>query len=173
MNQPDISNVLLTRHNERKSRKHNAVELPQDISNIVLPKYIVYYRECYNQEKNLWRDFFKIESHPAQKKPIYSSKSNKLTILEKFNQITELLEKLNNKPQDDNQETIVLPKYISINTKQKPHYLIYDKKTKLNRKTYRMNLPENYNINTCLKIFNDKISQKIISESISASKSQN
>lgn len=170
MNQQDISNnITLIKHNERKSRKHNAVELPQDISNIVLPKYIVYYRECYNQKNNLWRDFFKIESHPLQKKPIYSSKSNKLTILEKFNQITELLQKLNNNPQDNNIDSIVLPKYISINTKQQPHYLIYDKKTKLNRKTYRMNLPENYNINTCLKIFNDKISQKTTIDTTSQS----
>lgn len=167
MNHQDISKVSLTRHNERKSRKHNAVELPHDISNIILPKYIVYYRECYNQEKNLWRDFFKIESHPVQKKPIYSSKSNKLTILEKFNQINTLLQQLNDNNQHNNQETIFLPKYISINTKQQPHYIIYDKKTKLGRKTYRMNLPENYNINTYLKIFNDKISQKIISDTTS------
>tara|TARA_Y100000385_G_scaffold289439_1_gene358904 strand:+ start:1348 stop:1863 length:516 start_codon:yes stop_codon:yes gene_type:complete len=167
MNQQDISNITFFRHNERKSRKHNAVVLPPDMSNIILPKYIVYYCECYNKEKNLWRDFFKIESHPLQKKPIYSSKSNKLTILEKLNQITELLKQLNNNPQDNNIDSIVLPKYISINTKQQPHYLIYDKKTKLERKTYRMNLPKQYSINTYLKIFNDKISQKIISDSTS------
>tara|TARA_Y100000389_G_scaffold189814_1_gene213956 strand:- start:2470 stop:2973 length:504 start_codon:yes stop_codon:yes gene_type:complete len=162
MNQLDISKVSLTRHNERKSRKHNAVELPHDISNIVLPKYIVYYCECYNKEKNLWRNFFKIESHPAQKKAIYSSKSNKLTILQKYNQITELLQQLNNNEENIYHESIILPKYISINTKQQPHYLIYDKKTKIGRKTYRMNLPEHYNLINSIKFFNDKILQKNI-----------
>ena len=34
-----------------------------------MKKYIVYYKECYNKEKNLYREFFKIERHPKLDKP--------------------------------------------------------------------------------------------------------
>ena len=155
----DIStNFIVNRNSQRKSRKHNAVALPIDISNIVLPKYVVYYKECYNHEKNLWRDFFKIEGHSLQKKPIYSSKSNKITILEKLKQINTILDNLTNQEHNDyNEKSIVLPKYISLNTKHNPHYLIYDKKTNIDRKCYRMNLPNNYDLNESLQLFTKKI----------------
>ena len=59
----------------------------------MLPKYVVYYRECYNKEKDLWREFFKIEKHPDLDKPLAGSKSNKFTIHEKLDEIKE---KINN-----------------------------------------------------------------------------
>ena len=61
----------------------------------MLPKYVVYYRECYNKEKNLWREFFKIEKHPGLTKPIASSKSKKFTIQEKLEEIKEKLRQCN------------------------------------------------------------------------------
>ena len=77
----------------KMSRRHNAKELPDGITHDMLPKYVVYYKECYNKEHNLWREFFKIEKHPGIDKPIASSKSRKFTILEKLEQIKE---KINN-----------------------------------------------------------------------------
>ena len=60
----------------------------------MIPKYVVYYREMYNKEKQLSREFFKIEKHPKLTKPLAGSKSNKLTILEKLEQIKQKLQQL-------------------------------------------------------------------------------
>ena len=73
----------------KRSRKHNARPLPDGITQDMLPKYVVYYKECYNKEKNLYREFFKVEKHPNLDKPIIGSKSNKLTIQGKLTEIKE------------------------------------------------------------------------------------
>jgi len=95
----DISNILLNKEDIKRERKHNAIKLPESLEQSMIPKYVGYYKECYNYEKKLYREFFKIEKHPLQKKnKVYiSSKSNKLTILEKLEQIKKILENLNNK----------------------------------------------------------------------------
>tara|TARA_Y100000741_G_C18251305_1_gene557401 strand:+ start:775 stop:1341 length:567 start_codon:yes stop_codon:yes gene_type:complete len=66
------------------SRKHNARPLPEGITHDMLEKYVVYYKECYNKEKDLWREFFKVEKHPNLEKTWISSKSNKVSILDKL-----------------------------------------------------------------------------------------
>ena len=70
----------------KRLRKNNAIQLPPEIKQEMIPKYVVYYKECYNKEKKLYRDFFKIEKHPLiiNKKIYVSSKSNKVTIIEKL-----------------------------------------------------------------------------------------
>ena len=66
------------------SRKYNARPLPEGITHNMLEKYVVYYKECYNKEKDLWREFFKVEKHPNLEKTWISSKSNKVSILDKL-----------------------------------------------------------------------------------------
>ena len=84
----DISNNLLfAKDDSKRCRKSNAIKLPEDINESMIPKYVVYYKECYNREKKLFREFFKIERHPNSKKIITSSKSNKVSILEKLEEI--------------------------------------------------------------------------------------
>ena len=79
-------------------------------------------------------------------------------LLEKLQQINTILDKLNHQQYTyNNDKSIVLPKYISLNTKHNPHYVIYDKKTNINRKCYRMNLPNNYDLNESLQLFTKKI----------------
>ena len=68
----------------KRNRKHNAKPLPDGLTHDMMPKYVVYYSECYNKENNLFREFFKIEKHPKLDKIWTSSKSNKMTILEKL-----------------------------------------------------------------------------------------
>lgn len=80
----------------KRARKKTAKELPEGITQNMLPKYVVYYKECYNKEKNLYREFFKIEKHPKIKKPINSSKSIKKTIKEKLDEIKKKLNEINN-----------------------------------------------------------------------------
>ncbi len=48
----------------KRARKHNARPLPEGLTQEMLPKYVVYYHECYNKERQLFREFFKIEKHP-------------------------------------------------------------------------------------------------------------
>ena len=66
------------------NRKHNAKPLPDGITQDMLEKYVVYYKECYNKEKDKWREFFKVEKHPNLDKNWISSKSNKVSILDKL-----------------------------------------------------------------------------------------
>ena len=51
----------------KRERKQNAKELPEGITQDMMRKYVVYYKECYNREKDLHREFFKIEKHPLLK----------------------------------------------------------------------------------------------------------
>jgi hypothetical protein len=91
-------------------RKLTARELPADLTQSDLPKYVVYYNEkIYPINKkypNRRREFFRVEKHPVQnqaeldpndptiKQGWATSKSNTVTIHEKLNQAKEYLKKL-------------------------------------------------------------------------------
>lgn len=77
------------------SRKHNARPLPEGITQDMLEKYVVYYKECYNKDKDLWREFFKVEKHPNLEKIWISSKSNKVSILDKLEAANQISQKAN------------------------------------------------------------------------------
>jgi hypothetical protein len=73
----------------KRNRKYNARPLPDGIEQKDLPKYVVYYIE-YEKDKDgnrvVRRDFFKIESHPKLEKSWATTKSKKVTVLEKLNE---------------------------------------------------------------------------------------
>ena len=122
----------------KRLRKNNAIQLPPEIKQEMIPKYVVYYKECYNKEKKLYRDFFKIEKHPMvlNKKIYISSKSNKVTILEKLDQIKKILYNIEN----------------SIDLKENKQYLdskhfILDLSNQNQNKTHNDNSNNNININ--------------------------
>lgn len=130
-----ISNIIIEKDEYKRARKHNAIKLPSTLADVNIPKYINYYNECYNIEKKLYREYFKIEKHPHQvsNKTYISSKSNKISIIEKLNQITKILGELDaNDANDANISNIIkLPKYISIKNHEltsSKFYLVYDKK---------------------------------------------
>ena len=175
----DLSNgFIIDKKNEKRNRKVNAVKLPVAIDESMIPKYVVYYRECYNKQQQLYREFFKIEKHPKQlTKTVYtSSKSNKVTIKEKLQQIKDLLNKIeqdyNNKHLDEdqdqdkqtnNKQAISLPKYISLKTidNDKRYYLLYDKKIlNLPRQTCKMLCHENIDFSKNLDKFLIKIDNR-------------
>ncbi len=80
---------------ERRERKHNAKPLPEGLTNDMMRKYVVYYNECYNKDKELYREFFKIEKHPKLDKPWISSKSNKVSLLDKLKSANDMVDSLN------------------------------------------------------------------------------
>lgn len=85
------------RNRGKQKRSKVARSLPEGLTQDMMPKYVNYNKECYNKEKQLYREFFRIEKHPKlTKKCISSSKSSKLTILEKLTEIKNKLDKLNN-----------------------------------------------------------------------------
>ena len=81
----------------KRARKTNARQLPEGITHDMLPKYVYYCKECYNKEKQLYREFFRIEKHPNLKtKQIAGTKSSKVSIFEKLEQIKDRLASLEN-----------------------------------------------------------------------------
>lgn len=165
------NNLLVVKDDSKRVRKSNAVKLPPQINESMIPKYVVYYKECYNREKMLFREFFKIEKHPkvTTNRVYTSSKSNKINILDKLEQIKNILENIEN---DFNEETVVqeeevkkitLPKYVSLKKHEKDderYYLIFDKKIGENRQTYKALCNNKLTISQNLDEFLKKINEK-------------
>jgi len=186
------NNFFIVKDDFKRVRKCNAIELPVDISENIIPKYVVYYKECYNKEKMLFREFFKIEKHPKlinYKRHLTSSKSKKITIVEKLEQIKLILKKIENdeliklkdgeKNEDNGENTeencekneesgekkkeIILPKYISLKNHEKDtkkYYLIYDEKTNKYRNTYKLLYDKKIEFSQNLKDFLEKVREK-------------
>jgi hypothetical protein len=144
----------------KRARKHNAKELPEGITHNMLNKYVVYYKECYNSEKDLHREFFKVERHPKLDKLWASSKSNKIGILEKLAQANKVSTDLDNDIYPNSKRND-LPPYINIiNFRDRPH-LVYDKRdTDGKRLNLKMILPQEYALEEQLDIFQKKIQEK-------------
>tara|TARA_Y100000992_G_C21270607_1_gene496616 strand:+ start:2414 stop:2995 length:582 start_codon:yes stop_codon:yes gene_type:complete len=191
-NNYDFSNIQLIKEDFKRLRKKTAIQLPSELKQDMIPKYVVYYKECYNKEKKLYREFFKIEKHPLMtiKKVVTSSKSNKITILEKLEQIKKLLYDIennneinlsihnldindlsNNDLSNNDLSNIILPKYISLKLHEKDnnkYFLSFDKKYMNNRQTHRslyktdINLKDN--LINFINIINNKFNTNIIYE---------
>jgi hypothetical protein len=80
----------------KRERKHNAKQLPDGIEQHMMKKYVVYYHEWLNKDKTREREFFKVEKHPKLNKHWISSKSNKISILEKLTQANKVIDDLEN-----------------------------------------------------------------------------
>jgi hypothetical protein len=122
----------------------------------MMPKYITYNKECYNIEKNLWREFFRIEKHPKKKKIISGSKSSKLTILEKLEQIKEKLYNLEN---DIEVEKELPPYYTIQNFRNAPH-LTFDRRIDDKRYNLKMKMKPDKTKKEELERFNEKLKKK-------------
>ena len=77
---------------ERRARSKSAKPLPEGITNDMMKKYVVYYKECYNKDKQLYREFFKIEKHPKLEKPWISSKSKEISIFDKLKSANDMID---------------------------------------------------------------------------------
>lgn len=91
------SQSLQNSNRDKCKRKHNAVQLPDGLTQNDLPKYVVYYKEKYGKNKDKIRDWFNIEKHPAQegRKRWSTSKSMSISIRNKLDLVKEKLENLN------------------------------------------------------------------------------
>ena len=140
----------------KRNRKKTTKPLPEGITQDMMPKYVYYCKECYNKEKDLWREFFRIEKHPKQEKIISSSKSSKLTILEKLEQIKEKLYNLDNDIVVERE----LPPYYTIQNFRKAPHLTFDRRIDDKRYNLKMKMKENKSLKEELERFNKKLNKK-------------
>ena len=146
---------------ERSSKK----DLPDGITYEMFKKYVYYNREFYNKEKTKEREFFRVE-HPKLDKPWATTKSEKVSILEKLAQANKVVDDLENDIYPEKSEP-TLPKYVSlVVTREKPH-LVYEKRIiDGKRLNVKMVLPEEYDLHDQLVILNEKIKEKYEGECI-------
>ena len=134
--------------NDKRERKQNAQMLPPGVTQNMMKKYVVYYREMMKLKngKEQYREYFKVESHPKLEKPWVSSKSTKITIMEKLEHANQIVTELENTNNDgvnndgvDHQDTICkrwakyIPKYTMLRfiretTNEIVVSLVFDKK---------------------------------------------
>jgi len=145
----------------KRERKHNAQDLPKGIRQDMLPKYVVYYKECYDKDKKKYREFFKIEKHPKLDKDICTTKSTKISIEDKLEEAKEILKKIN---ETGKFEKIQKKTPIGISYKierGKPHFILdYRNKKEKKRYTLRMVINVNNEYNKELKRFIEKVKDK-------------
>ena len=149
----------------KRERKHNAQDLPQEITQGMMKKYVVYYNEWLDKEHTKKREFFKVEKHPKLDKYWVTTKSNKVSIQDKLNKANKVVDDLDNDIYPE-KEGLQLPKYISlVNMRYKPH-LVFEKRIEGKRLNIKMVLPEEYDIQEQLEKINEKIKEKYEGESI-------
>lgn len=143
----------------KRERKYNAQELPVGITQDMMKKYVVYYKDYADKEKKRLREYFRIESHPKLDKIWSTTKSCKITIQEKLTRANKVIDDLENDIYPDNEDD-TLPKYVSlIFSRDKPH-LVFEKIVDDKRLNIKMVLPEEYNLQEQLGRLNEKIVEK-------------
>lgn len=124
----------------KRERQHRAQPLPDGLTQDMIPKYISYMKHVYNKDKNLEREYFRIEHHPKLAKRYDGCKSNKKTCLEKLTEIKDILKNIENGilPQSQWEKT-GLPRYVRIIEKEDKTWLLYERRT--HDKRYSVKLP--------------------------------
>jgi hypothetical protein len=139
---PPPQSPALSSRNDKRERKQTAQILPQGITHNMMNKYVVYYREMVylKNGKQVPREYFKVESHPKLDKPWVTSKSTKVSLLEKLNDANEYVMKLSasaSASASTSASATELPKYTMLRVvRDTPTAtilsLVYDRKDKLN-----------------------------------------
>ena len=144
--------------NKRK-RKKDAKELPDGLTQDMIPKYVVYYNECYNKEKDLYREFFKIEKNPKYDGTICGSKSNKLSIQDKLEEIKGYLKKIE-EDKDTIKEEKKLPVGIILKVHDKGEHLILDYRKDNVRYGLKMKCNNSKTFDENYQMFKNKVTKK-------------
>lgn len=97
----------------KRERKHSAKQLPEGITQNMLRKYVVYYKDYADKEKKRLREYFKIEKHPKLNKIWIGTKANNVSIQEKLLQANKVVDDLDNNIYPE-KEVSDVPKYVSL-----------------------------------------------------------
>jgi len=135
--------------NTKRERQYNARKLPDGIEQSMLRKYVVYYLETYNKEKKLTREYFRVE-HSNLPIPWETTKSNKVSIMDKLEQANQVAENLEKgiMPTKEERE---LPKYFTIDNSKATTYLMFDRRKNGIRYNMRIPIIENSNMDNELE----------------------
>lgn len=152
-------NTTGIKEGSKRERKSNAKPLPDGINQNMLKKYVYYCEETYGHAGKK-RQFFRIEKHPKlEDKRLSSSKSDKFSILEKLAQANKIVEDLDKGIYVSQEKK--LPLYVSKRICRDREHFIFDKKTEDGQRlNLKMILPEEYDFNEQISIFNEKIKSK-------------
>lgn len=151
---------------DKQKRQHNACLLPEGIKQTDLPKYVTYNKRCYDKINNSWREFFHIENHPKCSKGWSSSKSNKILIKDKLDQVLLKLKHINGEISDNEykklsgQNDCILPTYFRLDVYNNKLHLIYDNKSKDNKRYNLKMVLTNNDLQIMLDKFIDNINNK-------------
>tara|TARA_B100000161_G_C33547223_1_gene413650 strand:- start:285 stop:1406 length:1122 start_codon:yes stop_codon:yes gene_type:complete len=170
-----IENLRLATQSEqnintnKRKRKKNAKKLPDGLTQDMIPKYVVYYNECYNKEKDLYREYFKIEKNPKYDGIICGSKSNKLSIQDKLEEIKGYLKKIEETTlchngsaidKDTIKEEKKLPVGIRLKVHDKGEHLILDYRKDDVRYGLKMKCNSSKTFDENYEIFKNKVTKK-------------
>jgi hypothetical protein len=150
-----LVNMSVQNANRVKSaRRCDANELPDNLTQKDLPKYVIYRKEILDKETNRYREYFYIQNHPKLEKTWETTKSNKVSIREKLKLAKLKLEYLDeiiseaqyNKQSGLNklnkfikkEQELKLPKYFRLSNDRNRKQFIYDQKVNDKRQTLRM-----------------------------------
>ena len=85
----------------KRERKHSAKQLPDGITQNMLKKYVVYYKDYADKEKKRLREYFKVECHPKLSKIWIGTKANNISIQEKLLQANKFVDDLDKQNEHD------------------------------------------------------------------------
>ena len=142
---------------DKVARHKNAQELPDGIG--PLPKYVTYNKEIYDKTNGSEREFFRIESHPLLPIVWSSSKSNKVSIVDKYNETLNRLKELS-EGKIITESKFIYP--VGIRHNQDKNMFILDWRDKVNNERFnmRMVLDKTLSTETNYKLFIKKIKDK-------------
>ena len=146
----------------KRERQANARPLPEGITQDMLKKYVVYYYNVYDKEKNKARDYFCVEGHPKLQKSWETTKSNEVSIEEKLCMANQVVENLEHDifPLTFTEQR-ALPKGVSLMQIQDAPHLSFDLKIPGGiRMNLKRKLPNEYQLDTELIYLRDKIRNK-------------
>jgi hypothetical protein len=147
-----LVNMSVQNANRGKSaRRCDASELPDNLTQKDLPKYVIYRKEILDKETNRYREYFYIQNHPKLEKTWETTKSNKVSIREKLKLAKLKLEYIDgiiseaqynqqsgSNKQIEKEHELKLPKYFRLSNDRNKKQFIYDQKVNDKRQTFRM-----------------------------------
>lgn len=136
-----LVNMSIQNANRGKpERRVDACDLPEDIQQSDLPKYVVYRKEILDKDTGTFREYFYICNHPDLDKNWETTKSQKVSIKEKLKQVKLKLQELNGDItqkqylQESNTEIKTdFPLGMRLNTNSAPFKLVFDLRQNGNR----------------------------------------
>ena len=135
----------------KRERSKNACNLPDEITQDMIPKFVYYVKARDNHGEHFVID----KKHPLTDKDIKGTKSNKKTIIEKLEEIKEKLYNLENGIKTE--ASFILPQYYRLGKNRGDPTLFYEKRTNEKRYGYLMKLKEDKVDEEILKNFNKKL----------------